>query len=56
VAEGELQARAAELFGWVRAGRLRARIDSTFPLERAVEAHVRLESRAAIGKVLLTVA
>ena len=56
VAEGELQARAAELFGWVRAGRLRVRIDSTFPLKRAAEAHARLESRAATGKVLLTVA
>ena len=55
MAEGELQARAAELFGWVRAGRLRVRIDSTFPLQRAAEAHARLESRASTGKVLLAV-
>src|SRR5207247_11093836 len=56
VAEGELQARAAELFGWVTAGRRRGRIHWTVPLDRAAEAHLRLESRAALGKVRLTVA
>jgi NADPH:quinone reductase-like Zn-dependent oxidoreductase len=29
-------------------------IDSTFPLEQAADAHRRIESRAAVGKVLLT--
>jgi NADPH2:quinone reductase len=37
------------------AGRLRPVIGQTFPLERAAEAHAAIESRATIGKTLLTV-
>jgi NADPH2:quinone reductase len=30
-------------------------IDSTYPLEKAAEAHARMESNAHIGKIMLTV-
>lgn len=46
-------ARAEALFAWVREGRLRVRIAERFPLARGADAHRFLESRAAIGKVLL---
>jgi NADPH2:quinone reductase len=45
--------RSEALFGWVRDGRLRVRIAERFPLARGADAHRYLESRAAIGKVLL---
>jgi NADPH2:quinone reductase len=45
--------RAEALFGWVREGRLRVRVAERFPLSRGAEAHRLLESRAAIGKILL---
>lgn len=49
----ELMQRCEELFAWVRSGVVRIRIDQTFPLAQAAEAHRRLESRAASGKILL---
>jgi NADPH2:quinone reductase len=49
----ELLERAAEVFEWVKTGVLKLRIDSTFPLSQAAEAHRRLESRASSGKILL---
>jgi len=45
--------RADALFEWVRGGRLRVRVAERFPLSRGAEAHRLLESRAAIGKILL---
>jgi NADPH2:quinone reductase len=45
--------RARELFGWVTEGSLRVRIDTTFPLAQAAEAHRYLEGRKTRGKVLL---
>lgn len=45
--------RAAELFGWVREGRLRVRVAAKFPLAEGAAAHAFLESRRSIGKVLL---
>lgn len=45
--------RAGELFGWVREGRLRVRVAGRFSLAEGAQAHAFLESRAAIGKVLL---
>jgi NADPH:quinone reductase len=45
--------RASELFGWVRSGQLRVRIARRFPLSEGAQAHAFLESRKAIGKVLL---
>ncbi len=50
----ELRWRAGDVLGWVAAGRLKVRIDSTFPLAKAADAHRRLESRQSAGKILLT--
>lgn len=49
----ELLARANDLFQWLRDGKVRVRIDKTFPLENAADAHRYLESRQVIGKLLL---
>jgi NADPH:quinone reductase len=49
----ELAARASDLLGWISDGSLRVRIDRTFPLAQAADAHQALESRATMGKVLL---
>lgn len=48
----ELLERSGDLFRWLADG-LQVRIDSTFPLEQADQAHRRLESRASSGKILL---
>ncbi len=45
--------RAAELFARVRDGALKITIDSRYPLEQGADAHRHLESRRALGKVLL---
>jgi NADPH2:quinone reductase len=50
------QTRAAachELFDLVRRGHLRITVDSTFPLQKASEAHRRVEAGQATGSVLL---
>ena len=44
-----------QVLEFVEAGRLRPVIDRTFPLERAREAQERLESRRAVGKIVLEV-
>jgi NADPH2:quinone reductase len=49
----ELQSRADQLFNWVIAGKLKAFIDSTYPLSAASQAHQRIESRLSIGKCIL---
>lgn len=49
----ELLQRANDLFAWIRAGKLVVRIDRTFPLSHAVDAHHALHSRATKGKILL---
>jgi NADPH2:quinone reductase len=45
--------RAAELFDWVRSGRLNVSIAARYPLAEGAAAHEFLESRNALGKVLL---
>lgn len=45
--------RANEILSWVREGSLKLRIDRTFPLAEAAEAHRALEARKTAGKVLL---
>ncbi len=50
----ELSQRARELFGWIRDGKIKVRIDKTFALKDAAEAHRYLESRRSMGKILLT--
>ena len=49
----ELIHRAGEILRWVADGSLAVRIDRTFPLAMAADAHRALESRATMGKVLL---
>ena len=49
----ELLQRANEVFGWVKSGRLKVRIERTLPLKDAAEAHRLLEGRKTTGKVLL---
>jgi NADPH:quinone reductase len=49
----ELQQRAGELFGWIREGKLKLRMEFEFPLKEAAEAHRALEGRKTTGKVLL---
>lgn len=53
VTRAELLARAADLFRWIREGKLHVRIDREFPLAEAPDAHRLLESRATAGKLLL---
>jgi len=43
-----------EMLGWVREGRIRKVPVTTFPLEKAAQAHAALESGATIGKLVLT--
>jgi NADPH2:quinone reductase len=56
VAEKAEIARGIEEKVWplVADGRIRPVIDSTFPLERASEAHARMETSQHIGKIVLT--
>src|SRR5262245_32595102 len=49
----DLLARAGEVLGWVRDGRLRLRIAHEYPLREAAEAHRALEGRKTSGKILL---
>ena len=49
----ELQQRAGDLFGWIREGRLKLRMEFEFPLKDAAQAHRALEGRKTTGKVLL---
>ena len=52
----ELLQRAADVFGWLAAGKLKVRIDQRYPLAAAAEAQRHLESRQVLGKVILLVA
>jgi NADPH2:quinone reductase len=49
----ELLQRASEVFDWTASGKLKVRIEQTFRLEEAAEAHRQLEGRKTTGKVLL---
>ncbi|HEU5299091.1 MAG TPA: quinone oxidoreductase [bacterium] len=51
----ELLARAGDVLGWVRDSTLRLRLDRTYPLRAARDAHARLEGRQALGKIVLSV-
>ena len=49
----ELSGRVNDLFQWIAAGELKVRIDKTFPLTEAAEAHRYLEGRQSKGKIIL---
>jgi NADPH2:quinone reductase len=51
----ELQWRAGDVLGWVAAGKLKLRIDRTYPLAEAAAAHRDLEGRHTAGKLILIV-
>ncbi len=50
----ELTQRTDALFRWVLEGKLKVRIDHSYPLDKAGQAHIELESRKTIGKLILT--
>jgi NADPH2:quinone reductase len=49
----ERRQRGNDVLRWLAEGKLKPRIDSTFGLEEASQAHRALESRGTIGKILL---
>jgi NADPH:quinone reductase len=49
----ELHSRAADVFGMIRGGKLKLRIEHVYPLEEAQKAHRDLEARKTTGKLLL---
>jgi NADPH2:quinone reductase len=49
----ELQQRAGAVFGMIRGGKLKLRIEHVYPLAQAAQAHRDLESRKTTGKLLL---
>jgi NADPH2:quinone reductase len=49
----ELLWRSGDLFQWIKNGELKVRIDTTFPLSAAADAHRYMEGRQTKGKVLL---
>eukprot|EP00522_Entomoneis_paludosa_P015620 CAMPEP_0172449414 /NCGR_PEP_ID=MMETSP1065-20121228/8126_1 /TAXON_ID=265537 /ORGANISM="Amphiprora paludosa, Strain CCMP125" /LENGTH=335 /DNA_ID=CAMNT_0013201085 /DNA_START=150 /DNA_END=1157 /DNA_ORIENTATION=- len=48
----ELVWRANEVFGWLKEGKLKVAVDTTFPLEQATEGHLYLEAGKSKGKLL----
>jgi NADPH2:quinone reductase len=51
----ELLWRAGDVLNWIASGKLKLRIDRTYPLAEAAAAHRDLEGRRTAGKLLLTV-
>jgi len=49
----ELLQRASDIFNWAAAGTIKVRIDKSFPMAEAAEAHRQLEGRKTTGKVIL---
>jgi NADPH2:quinone reductase len=45
--------RAGDVLGWIASGKLKLRVDRTYKLADAAQAHRDLESRATAGKLLL---
>ena len=51
----ELEWRAGDVLHWIEKGKLKLRIDRTYPLADAAAAHRDLEGRRTAGKLLLTI-
>jgi NADPH2:quinone reductase len=49
----EIARRADDIFRGLADGSLKVQLGATFPLERVVDAHRRLQSRDASGRILL---
>lgn len=45
----------AELFGWLRDGKIRPRVSKTYTLDRAVDALKDIAARKAVGKLVITI-
>jgi NADPH2:quinone reductase len=55
LAREELLWRAGDVLQWLEAGKLKLRIDRTYPLAEAAAAHRALEGRHTAGKLLLSI-
>ena len=51
----ELEARTADVFGWMQHGKLDVRIGQRYRLDEAAQAHIDLQGRKTTGKVLLII-
>lgn len=51
--EAERRQRGDDVLRWLAEGKLKPRIDSTYSLQDAAQAHRAIESRGTIGKILL---
>ncbi len=51
----ELLWRAGDVLSWMDSGQLKVRVDRTYPLADAAEAHRDLEARRTTGKLVLTI-
>lgn len=49
----ELEQRANDVLGWIASGKLKLRIEHTYPLAEAAKAHRDLEARKTTGKLIL---
>ncbi|NWJ45249.1 MAG: quinone oxidoreductase [Chloroflexi bacterium] len=48
-----LLSRAGDVLNWTQAGKLKLRVEHTYPLSQAAQAHIDLEGRATTGKLVL---
>lgn len=55
ISPDELQWRTADLFRWIADGSLKLRVEHTYPLANASQAHQDLEGRKTTGKLLLLI-
>lgn len=53
LSRAEILQRSGDLFNWIGSGNLKLRIESTFSMADAAEAHRQLEGRKTTGKVVL---
>lgn len=51
----ELLWRAGDVLNWIESGKLKLRVDRTYPLAEAAQAHRDLEGRKTAGKLVLTI-
>jgi NADPH:quinone reductase len=49
----ELNWRAGDVLGWIASGKLKLRIEKSYPFSDAAQAHRDLEGRRTAGKLLL---
>jgi NADPH:quinone reductase len=49
----DLERRSQDIFAWIAGGKLKLRIEHTYPLRNAAQAHKDLEGRKTTGKLLL---